>query len=136
MPTVQEQSEQKWELDQVAKGVVHIKWYATVGRGDLFSDAVSEWAAPISLEYGATRYSVQRSLDDQYNILQQVWFNNKDDYYRWWEGSEMQEFRARYSGKYQIPITYVWHEECAAAGELEAVTPEDLAPAPEPSTAA
>ncbi len=121
----------------MAKGVVHIKWYATLFRGDLFVDAVSEWAAPVSLEYGATRYTVQRSLDDQYNILQQVWFDSKDDWYRYWEGPEMTEFRARYSGKYQVPITYVWHEEYAAGGAAATtLTPADLSPDPEPSTAA
>ncbi len=131
----QEQSEQKWEPDQVARGVVHIQWYATLFRGDLFADAVAEWAGPVSLQYGATRYTVQRSLDDEYKILQQVWFEGKDDWYRYWEGEEMKEFRARYSGKYQIPITYVWHEEYAAGGApVQTLPPADLEP--EPSGAA
>jgi hypothetical protein len=111
----------------MARGVVHIQWYATVFRGDFFADAVSEWAAPTTLEYGATRYTVQRSLDDQYKILQQIWFESKDDWYRYWEGPEMIEFRARYTSKYQIPIVYVWHEEIAAGGApVETVTQADL----------
>ena len=120
----------------MARGVVHIQWYATLFRGDQFVDAVAEWAAPAALELGATRYTVQRSLDDQYKILQQVWFENKDDWYRYWESAEMREFRARYSGRYQIPITYVWHDEYAAGGTpVTTVTPRDLEPEPEPSAA-
>ena len=51
----------------------------------------------------------------------------------------MREFRARYASKYQVPITYIWHDEYAAGGAApETVTLEDLAPEPdpEPSTAA
>jgi quinol monooxygenase YgiN len=120
------------------KGVMLISWYATFFRGDQFVDAVAEFAAPVSLEYGATRYTVQRSRDDAYRILQQVWFNSSDDWYRYWEGPEMREFRARYSGRYQIPIVYTWHDEYAAGGAaVEPLTPEDLsATEPAPSAGA
>jgi len=118
----------------MARGVMHVQWYATVFRADMFVDAVSEFAAPVSLEYNAKRYSVQRSQDDHYKITQQIWFDSKDDWYRYWEGPEMCEFRARYSGKYQIPITYVWHDEFAADGaEPETITPADLDPEPQPT---
>jgi quinol monooxygenase YgiN len=118
----------------MAKGVMHVQWYATVFRGDMFADAVAETAAPITLEYGATRYTVQRSQDDSYKILQLAWFNSKDDWYRYWEGPEMREFRARFSGKYQIPITYIWYDEYAAGGEVpEAFTPADMEPEPHPT---
>lgn len=118
----------------MAKGVMHVQWYATVFRADMFADAVAESAGPIALEYGATRYTVQRSQDDHYRVLQQSWFNSKEDWYRYWEGPEMREFRARYSGKYQVPITYVWHDEFAAGGALpETVTPADLNPEQQPT---
>ncbi len=100
------------------KGVMHIQWYATVFRGDMFADAVAEFAGPESLKYGATGYVVQRSRDDAYRILQQVWFNSSDEWYRYWEGPEMREFRARYSGKYQVPIVYVWYDEYTAGGTV------------------
>jgi hypothetical protein len=100
----------------------------------MFADAVAEQAGPVSLRYGAARYTVQRSQDDAYRILEQIWFSSKDDWYRYWEGPEMREFRARYSGKYQVPITYVWHDEHAAAGELpETVSSADLDPEPQPA---
>ena len=109
--------------------VVHIKWYATVLRSDLFADAVAEMA-PITLRYGATRYAVHRSEDDRYNILLMVWFDPHGDWYRFWESPELVEFRARYSGKYQAPITYTVCEE-VVHGELGPQVPlEELAPAP------
>ena len=100
----------------MAGGVVHIPWYATVFRADLLADAVGEQAAPAALAYGATKYQVHQSLDDTYKITQMVWFSSKDDWYRYWEGPEMIEFRARYMGKYQVPVVYVWHEEIASGG--------------------
>ncbi len=126
------------------KGVMHIQWYATVFRGNMFADAVAEFAGPESLKYGATHYAVQRSRDDRYRILQQIWFNSSDDWYRYWEGPEMREFRARYTSKYQIPITYTWYDEYSAGGPAdetvaadETVTPDAAAQAdPVPSTGA
>ena len=59
-----------------------------------------------------------------------AWFDSREDWYRYWEGPEMSEFRARNSGRYQIPITYVWHDELAA-GALGPEVP--TAPEPEPS---
>jgi hypothetical protein len=97
-------------------GVVRIPWYATVFRGDAFADAVAE-LSPLALRYGATRYAVHRSLDDKYRIDQMLWFDSKDDWYRFWESDELIEFRARFMGRYQVPLVYVWHEEIAA-GEL------------------
>ena len=52
-------------------GVVHIPWYATVLRQERFA-AASRRAAPLALRYGATQYSVHRSRDDRYKILQMV----------------------------------------------------------------
>ncbi len=69
------------------------------------------------MRYGATRYAVHRNLDDRYRITQMTWFENKDDWYRYWDGPEMIEFRRRNSGQFQIPVDYGWNEELAA-GEL------------------
>jgi hypothetical protein len=118
-------------------GVVHIPWYSTLLRGDLFADAVAA-AAPICLRYGATRYAVHRSRDDMYKIHQMMWFPTQSDWYRYWEGPEMVEFRRRNSGKFQLHIVYVWHEELAA-GELGPEVPlngeREPEPEPEPQAA-
>jgi hypothetical protein len=119
-------------------GVVHIPWYATILRGDLFADAVAT-ASELALRYGATRYAVHRSRDDRYKILQMIWFPTQQDWYRYWEGPEMTEFRRRFAGKFQIPIVYIWHDEIAG-GEmgpevpLEAAEPVPAEP-PAPATA-
>jgi len=109
-------------------GVIHIQWYATVARQDSFAEEVAQ-AAQISLRYGATQYAVHRSLDDRYRILQMMWFESKRDWYSYWEGPDMIAFRRRNSGRYQIPIAYVWHDELAS-GALGPEVP--LAPEPEP----
>jgi hypothetical protein len=112
-------------------GVVHIDWYATVLRQDRFAAEVTS-VAPLALRYGATAYSVHRSRDDRYKIMQMTWFENKLDWYRYWDGPEIMEFRRRNLGRYQIPITYVWYDELVAGElgpEVEAETEPEPAPA-------
>ncbi|HZU40748.1 MAG TPA: hypothetical protein VE992_06835 [Solirubrobacteraceae bacterium] len=116
-------------------GVVHIPWYATLFRGDSLTAEVSQ-AAAVSLRYGATQYSVQRSMDDKYRILQMVWFESKTDWYRYWDGPEMLEFRRRNSGRFQIPVVYIWHEEVAAGALGPQVGQPEPEPAPEPTPTA
>jgi hypothetical protein len=111
-------------------GVVHIPWYATVLRQDHLEAEVAA-VAPLAMRYGATQYAVHRSRDDRYKILQMAWFESQRDWYRYWEGPEMIEFRRRNSSYYQIPVTYVWHDE-VAAGALGPEVPLEPAPAPEP----
>jgi hypothetical protein len=112
-------------------GVMHVKWYATVLRGDAFVAEVCQ-VAPLVLRYGATQYSVHRSDEDRYRIEQMAWFESHADWYRYWDGPEMREFRRRNSGRYQIPITYEWHQELVvgALGPEVAAEPE---PGPEPA---
>jgi len=120
--------------------LVQIQWYSTVLRKDAFAAAVAE-AAPLALRYGATQYAVHVSNDDRYRITQMAWFKRKTDWYRYWDGPEMVEFRARNSGRYQIPVTYVWQDEIAA-GQLGPEVPlpepelEPTPPQPEPQAAA
>jgi hypothetical protein len=91
-------------------GVVHIPWYATLFRGDKLAAAVCE-VTEASLRYGATQYRVHRSRDDAYRVTQMIWFESRLDWERYWEGPEMVAFRADFSGKYQVPVLYVWHDE-------------------------
>jgi len=108
-------------------GVVHIAWYATVFLKDSFAAEVAA-AAPHALRYGATQYSVQVARDDRYKILQMAWFESKSDWYRYWEGAEMNEFRRRNSGRFQIPVNYSWQDELVAG----ALGPEVGLPEPQP----
>jgi len=102
----------------MAAGVAHIPWYATVFRGDELAAALEE-VAPIARHYGATSWSVQRSTDDAYQFRHMISFDNKADWDLFWNGTEMQRFRAHNSGAFQAPITYTWFavvtEELGAA---------------------
>ncbi len=109
--------------------VAWVSWYATVLRQDAFAAEVAR-IAPVALRYGATQYQVHVSSDDRYKITQMSWFERKSDWYRFWDGPEMIEFRARNSGRYQIPIIYGWAEEIASG----ALGPEVPMPELEPST--
>ena len=84
-------------------GVVTIPWYATVLRGDKFADAVAEMSPSVAaLRRDPLRRPPLR--DDKYKIDQMLWFESKDDWYRFWESPELIEFRARNMGKYQVPV--------------------------------
>jgi hypothetical protein len=113
-------------------GVVHVQWYATVLRQEAFAAEVS-YVAPLALRYGATQYAVQRSRDDRYKITQMAWFESKRDWYSYWEGPEMTEFRRRNMGHYQIPISYVWHDELVSGALGPEVPLEEGEPEPTPA---
>ncbi len=115
-----------------------VSWYATVMRHEAFAAKVTE-IAPIALRYGASEYRVQRSLDDRYKITQMTWMEDKTDWYGYWDGPEMIEFRRRNSGHYQIPVIYGWCEEIASGGlgpEVETAAAPEPEPQPEPTAAA
>ena len=115
-------------------GVIHIAWYATVFRQDALAQEVSH-AAPLALRYGATQYAVHRSQDDPYKIIQMAWFENHEQWYRFWDGPEMIEFRARNAGHFQILVTYTWHDELVADSIAAPVPDEpEVAPRPQPAT--
>jgi hypothetical protein len=116
----------------MAGGVIHVDWYATVLRQETFAVEVAR-VAPLALRYGATQYSVHRSLDDRYKITQMTWVDSHPTWYRYWDGPEMLEFRRRFSGHYQIPITYVWYEELTFGALGPEVPWDETVPAPEPA---
>jgi hypothetical protein len=90
-------------------GVVHLPWYATGFRGDALA-AELERISAISLRYGATSHIVYRSRDDPYKFLQEIEFESKLDWERYWLGPEMIDFRTNCQSWYQVPIVYVWHD--------------------------
>jgi len=114
-------------------GVVWVPWYATLFRKGDFAEAVAK-VAPFALRYGATQYAVHRSRDDRYRITQMSWFETKEDWYRYWDGPEMIEFRRRNQGRYQSPILYVWNDEIAG-GALGPEVPREPEPEPAPTPA-
>jgi hypothetical protein len=93
--------------------LIWVQWYATVLRQNSFAESVAE-VAPIALRYGATQYQVHINNDDRYRITQMTWVPDHPSWYSYWEGPEMVEFRARNSGRYQVPIVYAWADEIAS----------------------
>ena len=92
--------------------LVWVKWYSTVFRKDAFAADLAQ-VAPLALRYGATQYSVHVDNDDRYRVTQMTWVPSKTAWYRYWDGPEMIEFRARNMGRYQVPIAYSWADEIA-----------------------
>lgn len=106
-------------------GFVHIPWYATVFRGDKLEAELVEVAA-VAMRYGATEYTVFRSRDDPYKLLQIAAFEDKFDFERYWYGPEFTDFRSRYSGWYQVPVLYGFQDR-VAHGELSPEASEAVA---------
>jgi hypothetical protein len=98
-------------------GSVHIPWYATILRGDQLEEAIHE-IAPLALRYGAKDFQVYRSRDDRYKFLHASTFETKLEWERYWNGPEFIQWRAKYSGWYQIPVLYVWND-LVVAGQSE-----------------
>ena len=62
--------------------------------------------------------------------MQSAVFENRLDWERYWYGPEMQAFRARCSGWFQVPIVYEWYEVVA---EGAVVWPEEIPEGEQPS---
>lgn len=107
---------------EMAAGVAHIPFYATVFRGDELAEALAE-IAPVSRRYNATWWSVHRSADDAYSLRLQVAFPSKKDWELFWNGPELQTFRAQHSGTYQVPLLYGWFDVVTEGPEE--VTPDE-----------
>jgi hypothetical protein len=117
--------------------LIVVSWYASVFRKDAFAADVAQ-IAPIAMRYGATQYAVHINNDDRYKINQMTWIASKTDWYRYWDGPEMIEFRARNAGRFQVPITYAWADEIAAGAlgpEVPTREPEPTPPEPAPQAA-
>jgi hypothetical protein len=70
---------------------------------------------------------VHRQLEDAYSLRLVVSFDDKKQWELWWNGPEMQTFRARHQGMYQVPLMYNWHT-VVTAGPDGAVVTETEAP--------
>jgi hypothetical protein len=101
-------------------GTVIVPWYATGFRADGFETALGE-AAATALRYGATSYAVYRQRDDRYRFQQLAHFEQPLDWERYWDGTEMTDFRIRHSGWYQVPVLYGWWD-LSTSGAIAAAT--------------
>ncbi len=93
----------------MAYGVVHLPVYATGFRGDDIEASLQQ-LAPLSVNYGATRYDVYRSRDDRYKFLLSIEFDAKEQWERFWYGEEFTDWRRACSSWYTVPLLYVWND--------------------------
>lgn len=101
----------------MATGSVHIPWYATGFRAEAMEEALGQ-IAPIALRYGAIDFAVHRSRDDRHRFVQMATFSAKDDWERYWYGTEFVTWRSRHSAWYQVPVLYEWYD-VPAQGALD-----------------
>ena len=98
-------------------GVVNMPWYSTLFRSDQFEVALKE-IAPVCLRYGAGDYEVMCSNDDRYRFWQFSHWDDKAAFEAYWYGPEFSNWRADYTGWYQVPLVYTWFDR-VIAGALE-----------------
>jgi len=101
----------------MAAGVLHLPIYATGFRGDDLEYALSQ-LVPISTRYGATRYDVVRSRDDQYKFLISIEWDDKRDWEAYWYGEEFTDFRRACTSWFTVPLLYVWND-VVVSGQLK-----------------
>jgi hypothetical protein len=116
---------------------VMIPFYATIGRGDRFEQALVQ-IAPLALRYGATYYEIRRSGDDQYKFTLVLRFPDSRDFYAYWEGPEFIDFRVRYGTWFQKPVVYDWFDHVISGGRADELGGNGgnghEQPAPEPTS--
>src|SRR3954451_2211815 len=105
----------------MAAGVVDIPWGARLLRGEVFAEALGEFA-PTALRYGATDYRVYRSRDDMYKFLHLITFEDTSAFEAYWYGPDFSLSRATSSSYYQVPVVYVWNDMIIQGGMDEAPT--------------
>jgi quinol monooxygenase YgiN len=93
----------------MAYGVMHLPVYATGFRGDDIEASLQQ-LAPISVNYGATRYDVYRGRDDRYKFLMAIEFHSKSQWDAFWFGPEFTDWRAACSSWFTVPLLYTWND--------------------------
>jgi heme-degrading monooxygenase HmoA len=64
--------------------------------------------------YGATSWSLIRSVDDPLEVQHASIWESRADFERWWFSEEVEEARAAIIGMHDIPILPSWHTLLAA----------------------
>ena len=82
---------------------VQIKWPINPFRGDKFE---AGWlpAAEAVLRYGATSWSLTRSLDGGLDFIQTAHFPSKAHFEQYWYSEEISAARVEVAGYYQVPL--------------------------------
>jgi len=88
--------------------VCYIDWHVTPFRADRFLEIWTPAAARV-LAFGATSWSLTRSIDDPLHIRQAAVWESHDDFDRYWYSKETTAAREEAINYYGKPVLPVWH---------------------------
>jgi hypothetical protein len=88
--------------------VCKLDWHVAPFRADRFLD-LWEPAAARMPAYGASSWSLIRSIDDPLAIQQTSAWERRGDFERWWFSEEIEEARAAIIDLHDLPILPTWH---------------------------
>ena len=88
--------------------VCYIDWHVTPFRADRFLEIWTPAAARV-LAFGATSWSLTRSIDDPLHIRQAAVWESHDDFERYWYSEETTAAREEAINYYGKPVLPDWH---------------------------
>jgi hypothetical protein len=88
--------------------VCTLDWHVTPFRRDRWLDLWMPAAARMPA-YGASSWSLIRSVDDPLAFQQTSTWENRADFERWWFSEEVEQARAAIIDMHDIPILPAWH---------------------------
>ena len=88
--------------------VCYIDWHVTPFRADQFLEIWTPAAARV-LAFGATSWSLTRSIDDPLHIRQTAVWESHDDFDRYWYSKETTAAREEAINYYGKPVLPDWH---------------------------
>jgi heme-degrading monooxygenase HmoA len=88
--------------------VCKLDWHVAPFRADRFLD-LWEPAAARMPAYGASSWSLIRSVDDPLAFQQTSTWESRADFERWWFSEEIELSRAAIIDLHDLPILPTWH---------------------------
>ena len=88
--------------------VAVIDWHIHPFRADRWLEA---WrpAASRALAFGATSWTLTRSIDDPLHFRQTSVWENREDFERYWASDEVATAREQVMNLYNKPLLATWH---------------------------
>jgi hypothetical protein len=88
--------------------VCTLDWHIAPFRADRWLD-LWEPAAARMPAFGASSWSLTRSVDDPLAFQQSSIWENRSDFERWWFSEEIEQARAAIIDLHDLPILPAWH---------------------------
>jgi quinol monooxygenase YgiN len=85
-----------------------IDWHVTPMRAERWQE-LWEPAAARALSFGASSYSLTRSIDDPLHYRQVSVWEDKSDFDRYWYSDEVSRIREQAIDLFQKPVLPSWH---------------------------